>query len=76
MRKLFTSKQEAMLISAYYYMKHYEEYLIKMFNDGKLNLTEYNNLSSDIKHAMEYLSAFIVVKSQRYLPRRIDIRYD
>ena len=61
MRKLFTRKQETRLINAFYYMMHYEEYLRKMFNEDKLNLTEYNNLSSDIKHAMKYLAAVIAV---------------
>ena len=68
MRKLFTSKQEARLINAYYYMKHYEEYLRNMFNKDKLTLTEYNNLSSDIKHAMKYLSSVIAVHTDDIYP--------
>ena len=61
MRKLFTSKQEESLISVYYYMKDYDERLTKMFNDGKLNLSEYNNLSNDIKQAIKHLSAVISI---------------
>lgn len=68
MRKLFTSKQEASLINAYYYMKHYEEHLRKMLNEGKLNLTKYNNLSSDIKHAMKCLSEVIAVHIDDIFP--------
>lgn len=68
MRKIFTSKQEARLTNAYYYMKHYEEYLRMMFNKDKLNLTEYNNLSNDIKRAMKYLSAVIAVHTDDIYP--------
>ena len=68
MRKLFTSKQEASLISIYYYMKDYEEYLTKMFNEDKLNLTEYNNLSNDIKQAIKHLSAVISIHIDDIFP--------
>ena len=68
MIKLFTRKQETRLINAYFYMKHYEEYLRKMLNEDKLLLAEYNNLSSDIKHAMKYLSAVIAVHTDDIYP--------
>ena len=68
MRKLFTSKQEESLISVYYYMKDYEERLTKMFNKGKLNLSEYNNLINDIKQAIKHLEAVISIHIDDIFP--------